>query len=96
MAVTILWIMLAVAAVLWEEGCGRSGGRWTSLADLGARLGGRLPGLIVLVTLFDVPIWAGRRRDAARSTVLAGADVVRESSATSTAPGGPAGSAGKS
>jgi TRAP-type C4-dicarboxylate transport system permease small subunit len=56
MAVTILWIMLA-AAILWEVVCRRSGGRWTSLADLGARLGGRLPGVLVLIAIWAFVGW---------------------------------------
>ena len=52
MAVTILWILLASAAVLWEVVCRRSGGRWTRLADIGARLGSRLPGRILLIGIW--------------------------------------------
>ena len=57
MAVTILWMVLAAAAILWEVVCHRSDGRWTSLTDLGARLGGRLPGRIVLIGIWAFVGW---------------------------------------
>jgi len=57
MVVTILWILLASAAILWEVVCHRSGGRWTGLADLGARLSSRLPGRIVLISIWAFVGW---------------------------------------
>ncbi len=57
MAVIVLWVTLVSAACVWEVLCRRTGGRWTSLADLGARLGGRLPGRILLIGIWAFVGW---------------------------------------
>ncbi|MGO8869831.1 MAG: DUF6186 family protein [Acidimicrobiales bacterium] len=57
MAVTVTWLILAAVVVAWELGCRRSHGRWTSLADLGARLGSHRSGRLVLVALWAFVGW---------------------------------------
>jgi len=55
--VTALWLGLMVATVGWGVWSHRSRGRWTSLAEIGARLGGSLPGRIVLLALWAFVGW---------------------------------------
>ena len=57
MIVIVAWLGLMAAGVVWEVRCHRSGSRWTSLSDLGSRLGGRRPGRIVLVALWAFVGW---------------------------------------
>ena len=57
MAVTIIWLGLALAAAGWEVRCRRSGGRWTCLTSLGARLGSRRYGRLVLIGVWAFIGW---------------------------------------
>ncbi|MGD0883193.1 MAG: DUF6186 family protein [Acidimicrobiales bacterium] len=52
MTVTVLWVVLLSAAVVWEVVCRRSGGRWTSLGELAGAMAARRPGLIILLVLW--------------------------------------------
>lgn len=51
------WLGLMAAAVAWEVRCHRSGSRWTSLSDLGARMGSARLGRVVLVGLWAFVGW---------------------------------------
>lgn len=53
----MVWLALAVAGVVWEVRCRRPGSRWTSLADVGRRMGGGVPGRIALLVLWAFVGW---------------------------------------
>jgi Family of unknown function (DUF6186) len=57
MAVTVIWLVLIGAAILWEIACHRSGSQWTSLSEIGARLCVSRPGRLVLVALWGFVGW---------------------------------------
>jgi hypothetical protein len=57
MVVTVVWLGLMAASAAWEVRCRRPGSRWTSLSELGARMGRGLPGRIALLALWAFIGW---------------------------------------
>ncbi len=57
MAVTVAWLVLAVAGLTWEIFCHRAGPRWTSLTSMGSALWGRPPGRLALIALWAFVGW---------------------------------------
>ncbi len=57
MAVTSVWLAVFAAAAAWEVRCHRSGSRWTSLSEVGARLFRSRPGRLLLVAGWGFVGW---------------------------------------
>jgi hypothetical protein len=57
MAVTATWVFLLVGGVAWEVVCRRPRSRWTSLAEIGARVSSSRPGRLLLVAGWGFVGW---------------------------------------
>ena len=54
---TVAWLTLLAMGAIWEVVCHLSGGRLSSLTDIGARLWTRPPGRIVLIAVWAFVGW---------------------------------------
>ncbi len=57
MAGTVVWLVLLGLGVVWEVVCHRSGGRWTGIGTIGARVWMYRPGRIVLIAVWAFVGW---------------------------------------
>ncbi len=57
MVATVVWLSLVAIGVAWEVRCRRPGSPWTSLSELGVRIGSGRLGRIVLLVLWAFVGW---------------------------------------